>query len=235
MITKKVLRELPLVPFTETWKPYPHIQVVELMENVFEELRLMPVNVSHTLDKSQHNLFSIWDFLSPDHAFAYQIGMRNSTNKSFSLGLCSGIKVMVCSNLCFNGDFEVFNIHNNTLTIDKIIAMAIDTSQRMLVRSEHTMNWLRGLKDMNFTSSQIKAIIFDMLYDRVLSPIMFRKYIENLIGTKTPTTAYGIQNAFTATVRNLSYSVQQKRTVEANKLIDRECKLYHEEKYKVKL
>src|SRR5438477_9276285 len=59
------------------------------------------------------------------------LGIRNSHDKSFSLGVTVGYRVFVCDNLAFHGDFmPVTKKHTKRVDIIDVMNGAVDKAQR---------------------------------------------------------------------------------------------------------
>jgi hypothetical protein len=50
-------------------------------------------------------MFGVLDLETQMEGCRFSIGIRNSHDKSIRLGLTAGLRVFVCSNMAFSGDF----------------------------------------------------------------------------------------------------------------------------------
>src|SRR5882757_7444203 len=58
-------------------------------------------------------------------------GIRNSHDKSIRLGLTSGVRVFVCSNMAFSGEFTpVLAKHTKSFNLIDTLAVGVDRIQR---------------------------------------------------------------------------------------------------------
>jgi hypothetical protein len=61
----------------------------------------------------------------------FSIGIRNSHDKSIRLGLTSGLRVFVCSNMAFSGEFTpVLAKHTKSFNLIDTLAVGVDRIQR---------------------------------------------------------------------------------------------------------
>jgi len=127
IITTEELRAIPTPERTRTWNPIPHYEVLDQVNRVFRDrgitvldTRVDAINegvqafVTHTLDIDGNN----------DKSF--QVGWRNSINKSLSLGFTAGNTILVCSNMVFNGEWIDFRRHTSGLEIETVYQMALE-------------------------------------------------------------------------------------------------------------
>ena len=54
------------------------------------------------------------------------IGLRNSHDKSFAVGLSAGISVTVCSNLAFGGTTVIKRRHTSRIELTELVDVAMD-------------------------------------------------------------------------------------------------------------
>ena len=222
LVTKNDLRLLPQVPFTKTWKPYPHFAVSDMTERVLSYQDIRIVNVKYELTKNQQNMFSVYFIEHELSNYRYMLGVRNSTDKSFSLGVCSGCTVVVCSNLCFDGSFKIVNIHNQTLTEERIYSMLLDATHEMMVKSNKTIEWLEALKTIRWEAQRFKAAVLDILLKRIVPPAMLHQFAVNVAEERRvnkDTTPYVLQNAVTWFYRDRSFQLQYSKVNRVNEYL----------------
>ena len=152
------------------------------------------------------------------------LGVRNSTDKSFGLGLCSGCRILVCANGCFDGDFTIVNIHNNTLTEERIISMIAQATARMIQQSSSYIVWLEALKDVVWDTSNMKARIFDILRSGIISPSRFTSLMHCLTQEYKLSSYLGpsiLHNAVTRFYKEAPIQLAQERINKLNKYFER--------------
>ena len=101
-------QELPALPTPEatgTHKPIPHHALVEALVESLAYRQLDIVKDEYAVSADGMRLFGFLS-LNLEHAgIRLALGIRNSHDKSFSLGITVGYRVFVCDNLAFHGDF----------------------------------------------------------------------------------------------------------------------------------
>lgn len=238
LIERDGLRYLPDVDFTDTWTPYPHHQVVDMVINTTHDLGFKLISERHEISSSFSDLFSVFSFKSEYSDYQYQLGVRNSTAKHFALGFCSGLKVVVCSNLCFNGEFIDFNIHNQSLTVPRINEMISTTALSIVGKSSNTIKWLEQLKHIEMENSKLKLGMYELVAKRAVPPGKLHKLIRATHTEYLATnrmTPYLLQAGVTRMNRDLSLNNQYTQSNKANKVIDLFCTKWFPDEYKMKL
>lgn len=103
---------------TDTWHPVPHIDVIQSVDEVVKSHGWNIVNEEFGLAREGKKMFGIMRInktSSPD--WTRCIGLRNSHDRSFAVGLSAGISVMVCSNLCFGGTAVIKRRHTSRIEL----------------------------------------------------------------------------------------------------------------------
>ena len=84
---------------TSTFKPVPHI---ELVNAILETLSFRHINVvrdEYAVSDDGMKLFGVMELETMGDGFRFSIGLRNANDKSMRLGLVVGIRILVCDNL----------------------------------------------------------------------------------------------------------------------------------------
>jgi len=197
----------------------------------------MPINEYIELSRDNHNMFTIIDFEYSD-IFNFQIGIRNSTNKSFSLGMCAGIRVLVCSNMSFNGSFTIMHVHDSKLSVDVILQMLDKAIGTMLRKGNNMALWLSQLCQLPIDRYMMGDLQHRIAINKLIPPsqiVNLHKYVE------TEKANYGysvatVQNGLTRFYRKVNLFKQQQKISIANKFFDNYCgKVFTPDEYTIKL
>ena len=105
------LRAVPTPDGTDTHLPVPHHEIVELVRytlgfyghEIFEE--------HHAITPEGARYFGLLSLRSPYGDYTDTVGLRNSHDKSFPIGIAFGSRVFVCDNLAFIGDHVIRRKH----------------------------------------------------------------------------------------------------------------------------
>jgi hypothetical protein len=111
-------------------------------------------------------LFGVLDLAVSGSDFRFSIGLRNANDKSMRFGMVSGIRVFVCDNMAFNGEFFAIQAkHTKRFDIMDSIALGLDRIQRNFkLITEQIDRW----KANQLSDDRAKAIIFDAFIGKKL-------------------------------------------------------------------
>jgi hypothetical protein len=111
------LSSVPIPAPTETFKPLPHGDFVDIIEDVSNDLGFAFGEQNHGLSHNGARYFGAVELLGlGSHSdYVLQLGIRNSLDKKYSASLVLGATVTVCCNGMFFGDFDpMFRKHTNS-------------------------------------------------------------------------------------------------------------------------
>ena len=111
---------------TDTWRPVPHIDVIEAVTNVIKAHDWNIEGEKFGLACEGQRLFGVMEISSSSSPEWHRcIGIRNSHDKSFAVGLSAGIVVCVCTNLAFGGTTVVKRRHTSGIVLAELIDRAV--------------------------------------------------------------------------------------------------------------
>src|SRR5262252_8711192 len=99
------LAQIHVPQATRTHRPVPHHQIVEALVETLSFRHIGVVNEEYAVSADGMKMFGILDLETQMEGARFAIGVRNSHDKSLRLGLTAGLRVFVCSNMAFSGDF----------------------------------------------------------------------------------------------------------------------------------
>ena len=105
LITREQLAEILPPESTDTHKPIAHITLVN---SLLESLSFRHINVVRDDDAVSTDgmkLFGVIGLETMGDGFRFSLGLRNANDKSMRLGLVVAVRVLVCDNMAFSGDF----------------------------------------------------------------------------------------------------------------------------------
>jgi hypothetical protein len=111
------------------------------------------------------------------------------------------------------------NIHDNSLTEERIYAMLLDATRRMVKESNKTVEWLEGLKTMQWSIQRLKSAVLDVLLQGIVPPSALAKFSVSIADERSVSkqiTPYLLQNAVTRFYRDRSFQLQHDRVNRVN-------------------
>jgi hypothetical protein len=161
-------------------------------------------------------LFGVLDLTTSANDFRFSIGIRNANDKSMRLGLCAGLRVFVCDNMAFIGEFFAIQAkHSKNLIPVDAISLGIDRIQRNFDPLTRQVDaWkAKQLSDGQAKSIICDAFIGDMLEaPKHLGKVVYDHYFNPKYPEFEPRNEWSLNNAFTSAFKDLDPLPQFKAT-----------------------
>jgi len=127
-VSRTELKSIPTPMPTSSWHPVPHYQLAELVNNEADRRGFHIIDESYGISADGSKMFGVLRFHPEGHPeYTRALGIRNSNNKTFSVGLVAGLSVLVCDNLCFGGGTTIYRRHTSGIDMDSLIPSAFDS------------------------------------------------------------------------------------------------------------
>ena len=105
MATRDQVMLMAAPEHTKSWAPVSYGDAInQTLETIELQLRLPVAREEYALNKTGNQMFALFSIDTGDDESRLSIALRQSYDKSLSLGVVAGSSVLVCDNLCFNGD-----------------------------------------------------------------------------------------------------------------------------------
>jgi len=207
MMTRDQLVTILPPESTDTFKPIQHSVLVDEILESLARRQLSVIHDEYAVSDDGMKLFGLLDLTTSSDDFRFSIGIRNANDKSMRFGMVSGLKVFVCDNMAFHGEFFAIQAkHTKNLQIMDSIALGIDRIQRNFKPlTEQVERW----KQNQPTDDRAKSLIYDaFIGDKLDAP----KHLARLVGDHyfnpqysafEPRNSWSLQNAFTSAFKVL--------------------------------
>jgi hypothetical protein len=129
------------------------------------------------------------------------MGLRTANDKSMSMHLAIGLRVMVCDNLAFSGALIALKRrHTAGLDLTRELAGALDRYQEGVFRLR---DGVERLKSTTVSVDQAKVLVYDLFRQRLVSVRLFTPVTETLAATAQHggLNHWWVHNAFTPSSR----------------------------------
>src|SRR5579864_1306616 len=157
-IGRTELAQIPVPEATRTHRPVPHHEIVEALVETLGFRHIGVVNEEYAVSQDGMKMFGVLDLTTEMDGCRFAIGIRNSHDKSLRLGLTVGIRVFVCSNMAFSGDFTpVLAKHSKSFNLIDTLAVGVDRIQRNF---EPMQRQVERWRQDQITDSQAKLIFY---------------------------------------------------------------------------
>ena len=206
LVTREQLALVETPDPTRSFKPVPHIELVETLEHVLRKNQIVIRKEQFALRRDGSTLFGVLQLGYQDTADGTAaLGLRTSNNKTMSIQLCAGLSVFVCDNMVFRGDLIALNrkhtagLHLRT-ELNHAILRFQDHFGRLVAE-------IHQLKDRMLSDAEAKTIIHDVFVQGILPirllPDASNLYFEPFVDEFRPRNAWSLHNAFTAVAKEM--------------------------------
>ena len=210
------LARIPVPEATLTHRPVPHHIIVEALVETLSFLHIGVVNEEYAVSFDGMKMFGVLDLETQMEGCRFSIGIRNSHDKSLRLGLTAGLRVFVCSNMAFSGEFTpVLAKHTKSFNLVDTLSVGVDRIQRNF---EPMQRQVESWRQTQITDAQAKLIFYSAFVEgkldapKGLLPEVHRLYFEPEYPEFSSRTMWSLSNAFTSAFQKLDPVPQFKAT-----------------------
>ena len=198
-VDRDTLALVPTPKPTATWRPVPHIDVVNAVENTISNRGMSIESERFGLARDQQKMFGVLTLTNRSNPeWTRCIGVRNSHDQSFAAGICCGVSVLVCSNLCFGGEFVIKRRHTSGIDLASMVEETMDALADSYISFEER---LLNLHDEPMTDDHARIFIVKAAeYGAIPSCdilAVFSEYLEPRHKEFRERSQWSLLNAFT--------------------------------------
>lgn len=222
------LRRVNTPEATASHVPLPHHHLVEMVRYALGFYDHEIVEEHHAVMPDGQRYFGLMTLKSPYGDYVDTLGLRNSHDKSFPVGLAYGAKVMVCDNTSFFGDQVIKRKHtlNAKRDLPGLVASCIEPLRQKRAQQHECFERYRMAELDDQTADHA---ILSLYRAGVLNITRVPDVMEQW---ETPTHDWGDKSAwrlFNATTFALKGKVSENPSVTADlhKVIDGVCERLH--------
>src|SRR6476660_10045380 len=152
-IGRPELAQIAVPEATSTHKPVPHHTIVEVLVQTLSFRHIGVVQEEYAVSSDGMKMFGVLDLETQMEGCRFSIGVRNSHDKSIRLGLTAGLRVFVCSNMAFSGDFTpVLAKHTKSFNLIDTISVGVDRMQRNFAPMQKQVESWQGTELSNVSA-----------------------------------------------------------------------------------
>ena len=198
-VDRNALALVPTPSPTATWRPVPHIDVVDAVEYAITNRGMTIASERFGLARDQQKMFGVITLAKQNNPeWTRCIGIRNSHDQSFAAGICCGVSVLVCSNLCFGGEFVIKRRHTSGIDLFSMVEETMDAMADSYISFEER---LLNLHDMAVDDDFARIFIVKAAeYGAIPSCdilAVFHEYLEPRHNEFRERSMWSLMNAFT--------------------------------------
>ena len=199
--------EVALVPTpeaSESWKPVPHIDVIEAVSEVVHAHKWQIMDENFGLARDGQKMFGVMRINKSNSSdWSRCIGLRNSHDKSFAVGLSAGISVTVCSNLAFGGTTVIKRRHTSRIELTELVDIAMNELENEFLMLETVCEDLKVIylkNDDEARSRIVRAAELGAINSSDIIPV-FNEFKNPRHPEFSEPTRYSLLNAMTETIK----------------------------------
>lgn len=215
-LSREDLRAVPTPEGTSTHRPVPHIEIVEALVETLSFRHIAVVRDEYAVSNDGMKMFGVLDLETSFEGCRFAIGLRNAHDKSMRLALTVGVRVFVCENMAFHGDFTpVLAKHSKHFSLVDALSVGVDRMQRNF---EPMRRQIDAWKALQLSDADAKLVIYrafvedDLDAPKHLARKVHEFYFNPAHEEFAPRTMWSLTNAFTSAFKDLDPIPQFKAT-----------------------
>lgn len=206
-ITRQELAGVNTPLCTKTYKPISHIRLVEALIETLSFRHITVVNDEYAISKDGRKCFGLLELSEEFSGCRFALGIRNSHDRHMRLAMTVGLKVMVCSNMAFQGDFTPIRVkHSQKLDLLECVSIGVDRIQRNF---KPLKNQVERWKEEFVSNEEARLIIYEAFVAKKLPlplnllPVVDRMYFKPEHDEFKDPSLWSLWNAFTSAFKHL--------------------------------
>ena len=192
---------------TSTWHPVPHIDVIKAVTEVIRAHHWNIEGEKFGLASDGKKMFGVMEIASSSSPEWHRcVGIRNSHDKSFAVGLSAGIVVCVCTNLAFGGTTVVKRRHTSGIVLAELIERAAVALEDDFLTTESVCEDLKDVylrDDDEARSCIVRAAELGVINSCDILPVFNEFKSPSHVEFKEPT-RWSLMNALSEIVKKYS-------------------------------
>ena len=206
-VSRDVVARTDTPSSTTTWRPVPHIDVIEAVTEVIRAHNWNIEGEKFGLASDGRKMFGVMELSSSSSPEWHRcIGVRNSHDKSFAVGLSAGIVVCVCTNLAFGGTTVVKRRHTSGIVLAELIDRAVASLEDDFLTTESVCEDLKDVylrDDDEARSCIVRAAELGVINSCDIIPTL-REFKQPSHEEFREPTRWSLMNALTETIKKYS-------------------------------
>jgi hypothetical protein len=223
-ITRTDLAQVRTPPATPTHVPIPHVEVVDTLVETLSLRHIGVVGEEFAVSSDGMEMFAVLDLETTFDGCRFAIGIRNANNKRFRLSCTVGLRVFVCQNLAFQGDYTpVLAKHTKNFGLKDSLSVGVDRMQRNF---EPMRRQVEAWRARQLSDEAAKLIIYrafiegELEVPRHLARVVHNHYFDSQHEEFAPRTMWSLSNAFTSAFKELEAIPQFRATAKLGAFLE---------------
>lgn len=211
---------VPDVPFTKTFHPVHHREIIKAIKQSLGAFGLDIVKAEYVLAAEGKKMFSVWDLSEGSSEMCWSLGIRNSLDRSLAFGITCGSRVFLCENLAFSGEYITFRRHTSGLDADELAFLAYRALRMTIPKLKAFEQWHQGLKNYALPQTDMRVLLVDIMEQSVIPVTKFGDF-GKLYAKVYDDSLWGYHETVTDILRDSNLMHLPKKNLILNGIIDR--------------
>jgi hypothetical protein len=226
-VDRKQLARIEAPPPTSTWYPIAHSVVLDRVCETLEGAGFGIDKMQLSVARDEQRFFgtlTLKNRLSNDACLA--VGIRNSVDKSFPIGLVAGSRVFVCDNLAFSSEIVIARRHTRfgEVRFNEAVSKAVLGLHEYQIAAQQRITQLQSweLEPQEADSILLRSFESGIVSSRLL-PDVIKEWRNPRHPEFRPRTAFSLLNCFTEILKERQKSNPQEaalQTISLQRLLD---------------
>ena len=224
-LTREQLAMVSTPPATATHRPVPHSEVIGALIETMGFRHIGVVRDEYAVSKDGMKMFGVLDLDSGMPGCRFSIGIRNSHDRTMRLAAVAGVRVLVCENMAFSGEFQpVLAKHSKHFSLQNALSIGVDQMQRNF---EPMRRQVETWRESQLSDVEAKMLIYqafiesDLEVPKHLARPVHELYFSPQHEEFQPRTLWSLSNAFTSAFKQLEPIPQFRATAKLAGFLER--------------
>lgn len=177
-VLPEALRQLPTPAATATHVPIAHGEVVDMVKYSLGYFGHEIVEENYGVTPDGNRFFGLLSLRSDYGDYTDTVGLRNSHDKKFPIGISFGSRVFVCDNLAFNGDTVIKRRHtvNAKRDLPGIVAGVVEPLRQ---KREQQHEQFERYQSATLTDNEVDQLIMRLYRQGAINVTTIGKVLGN--------------------------------------------------------
>lgn len=219
-VSEEEVLAVPDVPFTKTFHPIHHREIIKAVKLSLGAFGLDIVKSEYVLSAEGMKMFSVWDLSQGNSEMCWSLGVRNSLDRSLAFGITCGSRVFLCENLAFSGEYITFRRHTSGLDADELAFLAYRALRTMIPKLHAFERWHEGLKQYLLPKADMRVLLVEIMEHSIIPVTKFHDF-NSLFAKVYDDSLWGFHESATDILRNSNLMHLPKKNLLLNGVINR--------------
>lgn len=193
---------------TGTHQPVAHADLIDevIRTASYSGITLKPEEAKYAVTADGNRMFGIMPAVlnhleQPDWEFS--LGIRNSHDKTFPVGLVVGQRVFICDNLAFSGEVQARTKHSRHV-YSRLGRVATNLCARWVERAMGLVEQTEKLKATALSDQDLEHLVLEAIRRDVVGARQIKPLLTEVAKPQNgfdPTTAWGFKNCVTQVLK----------------------------------